>query len=101
MQSSRGAPVSVLRPDDVSPAAGAALGLAGEEGGGDGGAERSWSRAKLRVLKLWRRSGGRAVHGAAFHLLEEHEHHAVDPRAPRDLHAISDTIHPCYRAHEI
>lgn len=66
------------RADDEAAAAGAALGLAGEEGGGDGGAEAiaDGEAAGVEVVAEERRP----VHGAARHLLVQHEHHAVDPR---------------------
>lgn len=65
-------------PDDEAAAAGAALGLAGEEGGGDGGAQAvaDGEASGVEVVAEERRR----IHGAARHLLVQHEHHAVDPR---------------------
>jgi hypothetical protein len=84
------------RPDHEATAAGAALGLAGEEGGGDGGAQAVvlGEVAGAEVVAEERRH----FHGAARHLPEEHEHHAVDPRRrPRALVAdhLATCVHAC------
>jgi len=79
----------------VAAAAGATLGLAGEEGGGDGGAQAVFDGevAGAEVVAEKRR----LVDGAARHLLEEHEHHAVDPRRrPRAL--VAYHLATCMRA---
>ena len=79
----------------MAAAAGATLGLAGEEGGGDGGAQAvvDGKVAGAEVVAENRR----LVDGAARHLLEEHEHHAVDPRRrPRAL--VAYHLATCMRA---
>jgi len=79
----------------VAAAAGATLGLAGEEGGGDGGAQAvvDGEVAGAEVVAENRR----LVDGATRHLLEEHEHHAVDPRRrPRAL--VAYHLATCMRA---
>ena len=79
----------------MAAAAGATLGLAGEEGGGDGGAQAVFDGevAGAEVVAEKRR----LVDGAARHLLEEHEHHAVDPhRRPGAL--VANHLATCMRA---
>ena len=79
-------------PDDEATAAGAALWLAREEGCGDGGAQAvgHGEVPGAEVVAEERRH----VHGAARHLPEEHEHHAVDPRRrPRAL--VADHLPTC------
>ena len=79
----------------MAAAAGATLGLAGEEGGSDGGAQAVFDGevAGAEVVAEKRR----LVDGAARHLLEEHEHHAVDPRRrPRAL--VAYHLATCMRA---
>jgi hypothetical protein len=68
-----------LRPDNVAPAAGAALGPAGEEGGCDGGAAEVVVQCKVAGAEVVAEER-RPVDSAACHLLEEHQHHPVDPR---------------------
>lgn len=79
----------------MAAAAGATLGLTGEEGGGDGGAQPvvDGEAAGAEVVAEKRR----LVDGAARRLLVEHEHHAVDPRRrPRAL--VADHLASCTRA---
>jgi hypothetical protein len=91
-QQCRRAPVSVLRPDDVSPAACAALGLAGEEGGGEVVVKGKVAGAEVVAEER------RAVYGAACHLLEEHQHHAVDP-GHRSGSLVAEHLVTCMQYH--
>lgn len=80
----------------MAAAAGATLGLAGEEGSGDRGAQAvvDGEVAGAEVVAEKRR----LVDGAARHLLEEHEHHAMDPcRRPGAL--VADHLATCMRVY--